>query len=292
MAMGIVTLVVLYLLIAQLREQGAADRPITNQPPAASAPLPQPTGPTDEDSEEADSARDEFQALTDGTLGLGAEEMVPYNRLVTWVQNQSFARLWARAKKNLAYTYLYDDAPQHRGQLVALDVELRLVRDAKKNDAGVHLYEAWATTRESGNHLYDLIIVDFPPQMPVGERLHERATFAGYFLKVQGYESGVAQPGRPPEKAPMLIGRLNWKPAATTAQTDERQEWIWIAVAVALVVVVLAARFIIRMRSRSVPVRAHLPTPPDDGVIPVEEWLEQYTQDPQAGGEQIKDKTE
>ena len=75
---------------------------------------------------------------------------MPYNRLVSWVKNQSFARLWARAKKNLAYTYLYDDAPRHRGNLVALDVEIRLVRNAGKNDAGVPLYEAWATTQRIG----------------------------------------------------------------------------------------------------------------------------------------------
>ena len=96
------------------------------------AKLPQPTGPTDEDEEEAEAAKEEFQVLSDGTLTLGPEEMVPYNRLVSWVKSQSFARLWARAKKNLAYTYLYDDPPRRRGDLVALDVEIRLVREARQ----------------------------------------------------------------------------------------------------------------------------------------------------------------
>ncbi len=116
MALGITTLVVLFLLISHLREQGAAGRLAAAQRPsdepasaATIAKLPKPIGPTDEDEEEAEAADEEFQALSDGTLTLGPEEMVPYNRLVSWVNSQSFARLWARAKKNLAYTYLYDD---------------------------------------------------------------------------------------------------------------------------------------------------------------------------------------
>ena len=162
------TLVVLFLLIARFREEGARvsipDGAQANAAAQASppAPLPEPTGPTDEDPDEAESAKEELRGLSDGTLTPGSEEMVPYNRLVSWVKNQPFARLWARGEKNLAYTYLYDDAPRRRGKLVALDVEVRLTRDAGKNDAGVPLLEAWATTKESGNYLYDLIVVDFP----------------------------------------------------------------------------------------------------------------------------------
>jgi hypothetical protein len=295
MALGITTLVVLFLLISRLREEGAASRLAAARPsadespsPATLAKLPQPTGPTDEDEEEADAADEEFHALSDGTLTLGPEEMVPYNRLVSWVKSQSFMRLWARGKKNLAYTYLYDDAQRHRGALAAFDVEIRLVRNAGKNDAGIPLHEAWATTRESGNHLYDLVIVDFPKKMPVGVNIRENARFAGYFLKVQGYESGIAKPGRPPERAPLLIGRLDWKPSAAPAQSDNPVDWMcrsagirrrdFILLAALLAVVVLTAGAIFvfwRWRRWKTVVPRNILTPPPGGVIPVETWLEQ-----------------
>ena len=155
---------------------------------AAIARLPPPTGPTDEDEEESEAAKEDFQAITDGTIGLDQVEMFAYNRLVSWVKSQSFARLWARARKNPAYTYLYDDAAGRRRALVALDVEIRQACDAGKTETGVQLYEASATTQQSGSHLYELLIVDFPVKMPVGTVIREKARFAGYFLKVHGYK--------------------------------------------------------------------------------------------------------
>ena len=291
LAMGVTTLAVLFLLISRLREPGAmgwladvGQTPAKSDAPSIVVPLPKPTGPTDEDPNEAKLAKDQLRGLSDGTLGLGHEEMVPYNRLVSWVKNQSFARLWARGEKNLAYTYLRDDAPRQRGKLVALDVEIRLVRNAEKNDAGVPLYEAWATTKASGNHLYDLIVVDFPATMPVDIAIRERAKFAGYFLKVLGFESGVAQPGRAPEKAPLLIGRIEWKPTATPSQTDNRQEWLWAAAVLAIVVLVLGARAIFWKGKREKTVgHSNIVTPPSGGVIPVELWLEQCGSDSHEG---------
>ena len=294
MALGVTTLVVLFLLISRLREDGAAAQRIAQpaeepQSPATIAKLPQPTGPTDEDEEEAQAAKEEFQALSDGTRGMNTEEMFSYNRLISWVKSQTFARLWARAKKNLAYTYLYDDAQGHRGALVALDVEIRLVRDAGKNDAGVPLYEAWATTHEAGNHLYDLVVVDFPTKMPVGVEIRERARFAGYFLKIQGYEPRAAKPGGPPERAPLLIGRLDWKPTAAPAETVVVQDWMWVVAVLAILLLAWGARFVFWRRGNPTAGRNRL-TPPADGVIPVEAWLEQCTTNSRERGEQ-KDET-
>jgi hypothetical protein len=295
MALGVTTLVVLFLLISRLREDGAAAqriaRPAADEPSAAAtiAKLPQPTGPTDEDEEEAEVAKGDFQALSDDTLGLNSLEMFSYNRLVSWVKSQTFARLWARAKKNLAYTYLYDDAQGHRGALVALDVEIRLVRDAGKNDAGVPLFEASATTPQSGNHLYELIIVDFPAKMPVNAYIREKARFAGYFLKVQGYQSGIAKPGGPPERAPLLIGRLDWKPTAAPAATVVVQDWMWVVAVLAILLAAWGARFVFWRREKPTAGRNTL-TPPADGVIPVEAWLEQCTTNSRERGER-KDET-
>ena len=51
---------------------------------------------------------------------------MPYDRLVEWVKNQSFARLDQRARKDIWYSHLHDEAGKYRGQLVALDMEILL----------------------------------------------------------------------------------------------------------------------------------------------------------------------
>jgi hypothetical protein len=281
MMIGAFTLVVLFMLMTRLREPGALgwlasinstpDQP--HKSPSAAA-LPQATGPTDEDPDQAETAREELQAMSDGTLRLGPEEQIPYDRLVFWVKNQPFARLWARAQKNPAYTYLYDQADKHRGMLAALDVNIRIVRKAGKNEHGVPLHEVWATTKQSGDRLYDLIIVDLPAGIPLDRPIQEPAKFVGYFLKLQGYHPGSSKPGVAPEKAPLLIGRLDWTPTEASPAADSRQEWIWGAVALGLIAVVLAVRFAMgKIRRRPAACRSIL-TPPPDAVIPVELWLE------------------
>ena len=278
---GSLMLLVLFTLICRLREPGAldwlSDINHTAAQPQASPPaatLPAATGDTDEDPDQAQTAKEEFQAMTDGTVGLSQDEMSPYNRLVFWVKNQPFARLWARAKKSLAYTYLYDEPKKFRGELVALDVTLSLINDAGENDDGIPLHEVWATTKQSGNRLYVFIVVDLPSKLPIGRPIHETAKFAGYFLKLHGYHPALSKPGQAPEKAPLLIGRVEWTPAAAPA-TDAWQEWIWGLAALGFIAVALAARFAFgRRRHRQVASRGIL-TPPSDAVIPVDQWLEQ-----------------
>jgi hypothetical protein len=281
MMTGLFTLVVLFMLMNRLREPGALgwlaninptpDLPHKSPPVAA---LPQATGPTDEDPDQAETAREDLQAMSDGTLGMGPEEQIPYDRLVFWVKNQSFARLWARGQKNPAYTYLYDQADKHRGMLAALDVDIRIVHKAGKNEHGVPLSEVWATTKQSGDRLYDLIVVDLPAGIPFDRPIQEPARFAGYFLKLQGYHPGSSKPGIAPEKAPLLIGRLEWTPTEESLTADSRREWIWGSVALGLIVIVLAIRFAMGKLRRRPDARRGILSPPSDAVIPVETWLE------------------
>jgi len=291
LAVGALMLIVLAMLIARtgdpdtwrwlVHDEGqsparsAAAVPGNGLEKMPSPQLPEPAGPTDEDPDEAETARGEFQAMTDGTTGLGSEEMAAYDRLVAWAKSQSFARLSARAKKDLWYTDLYDQPKKHRGQLVALDLNVRRAKDAGKNRDGVHLYEAWGTTGESRGRLYALIVVDYPKEMPVGYAIGERARFAGYFLKLQGYESGAARPGDPLERAPLLIGRLDWR-LIVAPRTDNTWQWVAGTVLLALVVVVLLARFV---RRKFAPRRAstlpNVVTTSSGNTMSLEQWLEQ-----------------
>ena len=125
---GILMLVVLAMLIARAArpEQlawlvaGKARRAASG---GAGPKVPQPTGPTDEDPEQADAAGRSFRR-SPTARELGPEEMVAYNRLVSWVKNQSFARLWQRAKKGCGIPICTTTPDKHRGELVALDIEI------------------------------------------------------------------------------------------------------------------------------------------------------------------------
>jgi len=296
---GLVMLAVLYLLFVRFRDadtwrwlakasgtpvETATAPPSQKQKPAP--PLPAAAGPTDEDPDQAETAREEFQALTDGTLALGREEMEPYDRLVVWVKNQSYARLYARAKKGLRYTNLYDGAERHRGELVALNVEIRLASDEGKNRDGVHLHEAWAVTDQSLSRLYDLVVVDFPTGIPLGQFIREKAKFVGYFLKIQGYESGSAKPGQAPEKAPLLIGRLQWEPVAAPP-VDNTPPWGWGLGLLAAVGLLLGLSWASSrwLRRKAAP-RSMIADADSGEVIPIEAWLER------AGFEAEEDKTQ
>jgi hypothetical protein len=289
LAVGMLMLVVLAMLIARtsdpdtwrwlVHDEGGPSAKHGQDAHAGSVaektPLPEPAGPTDEDPDEAETAKGEFQAVTDGASTLGVEEMAAYDRLVSWVKSQSFERLFTRARKDLWYTDLYDQAEKHRGDRVAMDMNIRRAKDAGKNREGVPLFEAWGTSEESRGRLYDLIVVDYPKDMPVGYALQERARFAGYFLKLQGYQSALARPGDPLERAPLLIGRLDWRPAAAP-QTDNRWQWAAGAVLLVLVGAILLAQLV---RRKAVPRRAStlndVVITPSGDTVSLEHWLEQ-----------------
>jgi hypothetical protein len=253
-----------------------AHKPAASPGAVSARPLPAATGPTDEDPDQAEEVRNEFQAMTDGALTLGPEEMEAYDRLVFWVKNQSFERLRRRARKDLLFTNFHDEPDKCRGQLAALDMTVRRIVDAGKNRDGVPLHEVWGFTKESGNRLYVAIVVDLPKGMPVGPDVYEKARFAGYFLKLQGYHAAGARPGAAPEKAPVLIGRLEWEPTPVAAPPfDTRQEWFWGLGILAAIGLVVGLRWVYRklVRRKSAARSAMIATAGAE-QIPIEAWLE------------------
>ncbi len=238
-----------------------------------------PTGPTDEDPEQIEEARNEFQAITDGTLKLGPEEMEAYDRLVEWVKNQPFAVLKKRAEKGLWYTDLYDTPEKYRGKIVELEVEIRRAASVGKNRYGVPLWEAWAFTEESRGRLYDLLVLDYPEQMPLGYKIFAKAKFVGYFLKLQGYEPASLKPGDPADKAPLLVGRVEWiPPVAVKSPVDTTQEWLWglaLLVIIGVVFLLRAGYYKLTAKRRvAAAVGGRWRAAPDEESIPIEAWLE------------------
>jgi hypothetical protein len=280
----IVSMMMLLIIGMLIFQSGQSDhwRWLTNaigQPPKESKspppPLPKATGPTDEDPDEAAAAQEEYQVLDDGTEALSQVEMTPYDRMVFWVKNQSFERLYRRAKKDLWYTDLYDSPDQHRGDLVALNVEIRRAHTKYEKRYGFNLTEAWGQTEESRDRLYDFIVLDYPKEMHEGNDLHIKAKFAGYFLKLQGYQPGMAKLGARPEKAPLLIGRLEWEPSAVPEANSSR-EWYWLAAILTMLGLVFGIRFLhAKLRGKETVSRPGMTLAPTDEVIPIDVWLEQ-----------------
>jgi hypothetical protein len=159
-------------------------------------------------------------------------------------------------------------------------MNVRRILDAGKNRDGIQLYEVWGFTKESRDRLYVAIIVDLPKGMPIGPSVYEKAKFAGYFFKLQGYHSAGAKPGAVPDKSPLLIGRLEWEPSPVAKPpVDTTQEWTWGLGLLAVIGFVFVLRWIILRRRRPEPAirSAMLPNASGDGpdeAVPIEQWLE------------------
>jgi hypothetical protein len=206
-----------------------ADQPTVSVQPASVEPEKVVPGPTDEDPEEREGASEQFLALTDGSTELGREEMPAYWRLFGWSQHQSFAELNRRATGNSVLNQFIQHPEEQRGKLFRLDLNVRrvLAYDAPENSAGIKkVYEIWGWTTESKAWLYCVLTAHLPPGMPVGPDVYERVTFAGYFLKVQGYHAAGAGPKDKALAAPLLIGRLSWQ-AAQVAKPAPDPPWLW-----------------------------------------------------------------
>jgi hypothetical protein len=242
------------------------------EPKSESVPM-VPTGPTDEDPEEAEAAREEFQAITDGTTDLHIEEMPAYWRLMGWADRQTPAMLRQRSQRKMFYTHLVQRPDEYRGQLIHLDLNVRRVLDypAEKNGLGIDkLYEAWGWSDESRGWLYVVVFAHLPPGMPVGPDVSESVSVDGYFMKLQGYHEAGAKPHAPPLRAPLLIGRAVWHPVITPGQ--DNTTWFWITVVGGGTVLLLTiGQWAVRFRQRSC-VAVHVSN--SQGMA-VERWLEQ-----------------
>ena len=132
-------------------------------------------------------------------------------------------------------------------------------------------------TDESRPWLYDLVVVEYPNGMSTGPSIRERAKFAGYFLKLQGYLPHDARPGQRPEKAPLLIGRLRVG-AARVSPPDKTLEWALGTVLVAGVGLFLMGRLIWRVhiaqknRLAAAAEKTGVPRP-GTPANPVDAWL-------------------
>ncbi len=172
--------------------------------------------PVEEEVIDKEASRIELEewlsVVTDNTLELHKREMPAYWRLISLAKNESFESLTLRARKSPAFSEFYLAAPKHRGELVSLDVNIRRVLKypaSEGNPANVdNLYEIWGWTNQAKSWLYVFVTPELPEGMDENTLLNRTATFTGFFLKLQGYHSGMARQNNQPLVAPLLIGRI------------------------------------------------------------------------------------
>ena len=223
-----------------------SDQPDQIQPASpdgsATAPASKPTGPTDLDPEERQAAEEHYQVLSDRTLELQPEEMPIYWRQFFWTQNQTFEQMEKRANRKVVLNQFMQRPAEQRGKLVRLDMYVKRVLeyDAPANSAGIEkIYEIWGRTNESGAWLYCIVTSELPPQMPIGPSVNEKATVVGYFLKLQGYHAAGAGPKDKALAAPLLVGRVQWKPSAKPEIKTDAEFfgwWWWLIIAAAALI--------------------------------------------------------
>ncbi|HTN76476.1 MAG TPA: hypothetical protein VL096_14555 [Pirellulaceae bacterium] len=200
--------------------------------PASSTPdqpVAPPSGPTDEDPEQQDAAREELQAVSDGTLSMLPEEMPAYWRLFYWSKNQTADQMLSRAT-TVALHDLLQHPSEQRGKLIQVKLNLKRVTSfkASENFADVKtVYEVWGWTEESKSWLYVGVTAELPGDMPQSADIDQHGTFVGYFLKVQGYLAANSRPNERPLSSPLLIGRFIWKRPTPIATTAEEPWWSW-----------------------------------------------------------------
>jgi hypothetical protein len=161
--------------------------------------------------------RDWLSLIKDNTLSIHKREMPAYWRLLSMADKSSFDDLYAASRKSPSFNDFHQLAAKHRGELVSMEINIRRVLryDANEgNAAGLkQLYEIWGWTNQSKSWLYVIVTPDLPEGMTEGNLVDQKATFAGYFFKLQGYQSAMNKPTDRPYVAPLMIGRFHVIPS-------------------------------------------------------------------------------
>jgi hypothetical protein len=177
-------------------------------------------------TDEWEAARSEFEAMTDGTLYCGVEEMPAYWRLLKWCARQWDCERDRNLFSQVSFGELVNRPSMLRGAPVQVDLHICRITSyaAPENGLGIQqLYEVWGWSEDSRGSLYVAVTPDLPPGMHAGENVNEQAILCGYFYKIQGYLASGSASQAIPSAAPMIIGRMErWKaPLTMIAKTNE-----------------------------------------------------------------------
>jgi hypothetical protein len=151
-----------------------------------------------------------FASVIDKTpIRLG--DMAAYAALLERVRTAPSAQLAARSRRDVIFSQLLDRPGRYRGLPIHLQGTAKriLIHDEVQPELSTRgkLYEAWVFTDDGQGFPYVLVFEEAPPGLPVGDDVSELVAFNGYFLKLMAYQAADM-----PRIAPLLVGRLGWRP--------------------------------------------------------------------------------
>ena len=150
---------------------------------------------------------------------------------------------------------LFMDSPQScRGKAFTVRGRLRrLVRAPLPPSAatfGVRFaYDAWISTRDSGNQLLHVVALSADPGLPVPDQTGKNGPdveLTGYFFKREGYAAKGAKGEGDLALAPLVLsGRIHYlAPQTIVTRAEEMNPWLtWVGVGVCFSVMVLVWQF-------------------------------------------------
>ncbi len=217
----------------------------------------------------------EFQAITDRTTELGAEEMPAYWQLLRNAEQESFEQFRRQPAIHADFAKLQENPAAFRGKLMHVPLNVRRILAYEVEESPLkakRLYEVWGWLDDSPENLYVIVTVDLPPGMSVGASVHERAEVYGYFFKLQGYLPAGGETRLTPLAAPLLVGRMIRSVPPTLAFAREK-DW-WRMGLGTILIVSLVGSLVTRSYRINTSQRSAILTDPADAML-FEDWLQQ-----------------
>ncbi len=198
------------------------------------------------DETELVNLSESLSVISDNTLAIHRREMPAYWNLFKKSCGTNYAELESTAVKAPPPAYFFLEAAKHRGECFSMPINIRRIvkYDVPKPQApGVNeIFEVWAWTDQAKSRPYVFLTHELPASTPIGLSINLKATFVGYFFKLQAYHSHVARPNDKPLSAPLFIGHIAPTVTALTIQQKSKtQNWIWL-IAVAIVAPLIVIR--------------------------------------------------
>ncbi len=225
----------------------------------------------------------EFQAVTDRTTELGAEEMPAYWQLLASVERETFKSLQRKQVVNADFNSLLQTPATFRGQPMHVQLNVRRILAYEVDGSPLQtkrLYEVWGWLDEQPENLYVVVTADLPEGMIVGATVHERAEVCGYFFKLQGYLPAGAETRMAPLAAPLLVGKMIRSVPPKFAFAHEK-DW-WRVGLGTILIISLAGSFASRSFLVKAPRGVTKATDPVEAEL-FEEWLHQEDSQTTAG---------
>lgn len=218
---------------------------------------------------------------------LSSRENPGYLMLLERVRSTPPDRLRAEARRDVVFSQLLDNPARYRG--VPIHVEGTALRVLAQSTTGSRLFpsgeffEAYVVTPDSQSYPLILVFEGAMKGLPVGDDVHVRVAFDGYFFKLIAYLAGDTM-----RFAPCLVGRLRWVEAQSSASEGLGLN-VWWLVGIGGVLMFLVVRRIAALRrvfsARSHLSRSRLPVSDEIDHESLSAWLEQEPGEPAATGD-------